>query len=133
MKKNSRVLTEGSIARNIWYLALPMMIGNLFENAFNIVDMIFVGKLGPSAIAAVGMCGIIIYFLFVAIIGIYMGTVALVARFIGAQKKSEAENVAMQSVFLGLFCYAAIVLIGYPLSRSPEVLGPFVDRGNGDW
>jgi putative MATE family efflux protein len=47
-----------------------------------------------------------------------MGTVALVARFIGAKKKSEAENVAVQSLILGLFCYAAIAVIGYP-SASP--------------
>jgi len=118
MKKNSRNLTEGSIVRNIWYLALPMVAGNVLENAFNFIDMIFVGKIGPSAIAAVGMCGIVIYFLFVAIIGIYMGTVALIARFIGAKKKLEAENVAMQSIFLGLFCYATIVTIGYPLAPS---------------
>jgi len=122
--KKKRVLTEGSVVRNIWYLALPMMIGNVFQNAFNVVDMFFVGKLGTSAIAAVGTSGIILYFLFVLIIGVYMGTVALVARFIGAKKKLEAENVAMQSIFLGLFCYAAIAIIGYPLAAPMlRVLG----------
>lgn len=102
MRKSTRDLTEGSVVKNIWHLALPMMVGNLFQNAFNIVDMIFVSKLGASAIAAVTISGVVLGFLFVIIIGIYMGTVALVARFIGAKKKSEAENVAMQSIFLGL-------------------------------
>ena len=59
MRETSKDLTDGSIVRNIWYLALPMMVGNLFQDAFTIVDMIFVGKLGPSAIAAVGMSGTI--------------------------------------------------------------------------
>ncbi len=116
MKKSRRDLTEGGIARNICYLALPTMIGNVLQNAFNIVDMIFVGRLGPSALAAVGMSGIILHFLFVIILGIYMGSVALVARFIGAKKQLEAEKVAMQSVIMGLFCYAFIAIIGYLLA-----------------
>jgi putative MATE family efflux protein len=118
MKKSSRDLTEGSIVRNIWYLALPMMIGNLMQDAFTIVDMIFVGRLGPSALAAVGMSGTIQGMLFTVIFGISMGTIAMVARFIGAKKVSEAENVAIQSILLGLFCYFVIATIGYPLSSS---------------
>ena len=131
MNHSRRDLTEGGIVRNIGHLALPMMIGNVLQNAFSIVDMIFVGRLGPSAIAAVGMSGVVLGFLFVVIIGIYTGTVALVARFIGAKNPSEAENVAMQSLFLGGFCYAAIAIMGYPLAPfilrvlggSEEVVG----------
>ena len=120
MNKARKDLTEGSIIRNIWYLALPTMLGNVLQNAFSIVDMKFVGKLGPSAMAAVGMSGIVLGTLFVVIRGGYMGTVALVARAIGAKNQEEAENVAVQSLFLGLFCYAAIAIIGYPL--APVIL-----------
>lgn len=130
MSMRKRDLTEGSIVRNIWYLALPMMLGSVFQNLFNIVDMKFVGKVSPavdvsakllkeyrnSAVAAVSMSGIVLTTLFVVIIGIYMGTTAMVARFIGAKKQQEAENVAIQSLFLGLFCYVIIVAIGYPLA-----------------
>ncbi|MFC1719404.1 MATE family efflux transporter [Candidatus Poribacteria bacterium] len=115
-----RDLTEGSIVWNILYLALPAMIGSVFQNTFSLVDMWFVGKLGPSAMAAVGMSGLVLGILFVVIIGVYMGTIALVARFIGAKNQAEAENVAVQSLFLGLFCYAAIAIIGYPL--APTIL-----------
>ena len=51
-------LTKGSISKSIWKLALPIMISVVMHNAFNIVDMIFVGRLGPEAIAAVAMGGI---------------------------------------------------------------------------
>jgi len=118
MNKPRRDLTEGSIAKNIWYLALPMMAGNLLQNAFSIVDMKFVGKLGPSAIAAVSISGIVLGILLVVIIGIYMGTTAIVARYIGAKQQAEAENAAMQSLILGGFCYAIIVFAGYPLAAS---------------
>jgi len=90
--------------------------------------MIFVGKLGPSAIAAVGMSGIMTHFLFVIIIGIRTGTVALVARFIGAKRKLEAENVAMQSLFLGLFFYAVLAIVCYPL--APSILKMLGARGD---
>jgi putative MATE family efflux protein len=116
MRGSSRDLTEGSIIRNIWHLALPMMIGTLLQDAFTIVDMIFVGKLGPSAIAAVGMSGTIQGMLFTFIFGISTGTIAMVARFIGARNMLEAENVAIQSILLGIFCYIGIAIIGYPLS-----------------
>ncbi len=116
MRKPTRDLTEGGILRNIWHISLPIMVGNMLQNTFNIVDMIFVGKLGSDAIAAVGMSGVILGILHVAIFGIYMGTTAMVARFIGAKEKAKAENVAMQSVLLGLFCYVVISIVGYALA-----------------
>ena len=116
MRKPTRDLTEGGILRNIWHISLPIVVGNMLQNTFNIVDMIFVGKLGPAAIAAVGMSGVIMGTLYVAIFGIYMGTTAMVARFIGAKEKTKAENVAMQSVILGLFCYVFILIAGYTLA-----------------
>ena len=48
-------LTKGSVSKSVWKLALPIMISVILHNAFNIVDMIFVGRLGPEAIAAVAM------------------------------------------------------------------------------
>jgi putative MATE family efflux protein len=122
MRKPTRDLTEGGILRNIWHISLPIVLGNMLQNTFNIVDMIFVGKLGPAAIAAVGMSGVIMGTLYVAIFGIYMGTTAMVARFIGAKEKTKAENVAMQSVLLGLFCYVFILIAGYTLA-APMLKG----------
>ena len=118
MDKPRRDLTQGSVVRNIWYLALPMMASSILQNTFSIVDMKFVGNLGPSAIAAVSMSGIVMGILFVVIIGIYMGTVALVARFVGAKELEKAESVAMQSLILGAFCYTIVVIICYPLAES---------------
>ena len=118
MDKPRKDLTQGSVIRNIWYLALPMMASSILQNTFSIVDMKFVGKLGPSAIAAVSMSGIVMGILFVVIIGIYMGTIALVARFVGAKQLEKAEDVAMQSLILGAFCYTIVVIICYPLAAS---------------
>ena len=117
MKKISRNLTEGSIVRNLWHLALPMIAGNLLQNAFNVVDMIFVGRLGPDAIAAVGMSGIMLGMIFIVSIGVSTGTVAMVARFIGAQKPDSAECATMQSLIMGIFFSIGLAVIGYPLAE----------------
>ena len=71
------------------HFRLPFL---LLHNTFNIVDMIFVGRLGPAAIAAVSMNGIILGVIWTLIIGISLGTVAMVARFIGARRFEEADE-----------------------------------------
>lgn len=116
VKRSKRELTEGSIAKNVWYLTLPMMVGILLQNTFNIVDMIFVGRLGPAAIAAVSMNGILLGVIWTLIMGISLGTVAMVARFIGARRFEEADNVAMQSLFMGILGSIPITLIGFFLA-----------------
>jgi len=117
MRNNaSRDLTEGSITKNIWYLALPMMVGNVLQDLFNIVDMIFVGKLGPAAIAAVSMSGILLMLVMTVAIGISTGTVALVARHFGAKQQEQAENVAIQAVFVGILSSVVLGVLGYLLA-----------------
>ena len=90
-----RNLTEGSIVKNIWHLALPTIATSALWDLFNIVDMIFVGKLGPPAIAAVSMCGIMMGIIFTIAIGITTGSVALIARFFGANDYENADKVVI--------------------------------------
>jgi putative MATE family efflux protein len=79
-----------------------MVLGNVLQNAFNVVDMIFVGRLGPSAIAAVALCGILMQITWTLLIGVSIGTTAMVARFHGAGQKEKASLTAMQSLTLGI-------------------------------
>ncbi len=111
-----RDLTEGSLIRNIWVLAAPIMIANFLHDAFNLVDMFFVGKLGPAAIAAVSMSGVIMMIVIAMAIGISIGTVAMVSRFIGAKDRENAENVVIQSLFIALFLSIFIAVFGWFLS-----------------
>lgn len=117
IKRSRRLLTEGSIVKNVWHLALPMMVGILLHNTFNIVDMIFVGRLGPAAIAAVSMNGIILGVIWTLIIGISLGTVAMVARSIGARRTEEADNVAMQSLYMAILGSIPVTIAGFFLAE----------------
>jgi len=126
--KHDRELTSGSLSKNIWVLAWPMMIGNVLQTAFNVVDMIFVGKLGPEAIAAVSLSGMILMLIITLIVGIGIGTTAMVARSIGAKKYSLANEVALQSVLFGGI--AALLLAGLGFFFSEALLKIFGAEAN---
>jgi len=129
-----RDLTEGNIIKNIWYLALPTMATSALWDLFNIVDMIFVGKLGPSAIAAVSMCGIMMGMIFALAIGITTGTIALVSRFFGAKDFETADKVVVQTIFLAITASVIIGIGGYllaePIMRLLGAEGEVVDLGS---
>jgi len=106
-------LTKGSIARNIWYLSLPLIIGNVIWGSFDIVDMVFVGKLGPSAIAAVSLGGTILDIIWIAIEGISVGTMAMVARFTGSKEFEKANSVVIQSLLMSFTGGIIIAIVGF--------------------
>ena len=116
--QSKRDLTTGSITRNIWSLAWPMMVGNVLQTAFNVVDMIFVGKLGAEAIAAVSLSGMVLMLIITLIVGISIGTTALVARFIGAKEYSQANEVALQSLLFGGIASFFLAIIGFFFSET---------------
>ena len=110
-------LTEGNTIRSIWTLAFPMMLGNVLQTAFNVVDMIWVGRLGPEAIASVAMSGVVLMVIITLVIGVSTGTQSLIARFIGAKNQANAENVAMQSLIIGAFLSMILAAVGLIFAR----------------
>lgn len=111
-----RDLTAGPLAANIWHLALPLMVSAALQDIFNIVDMMFVGRLGPAALAGVSMGGVVMGLIRMLAMGISTGTVALVSRFVGQKNERAAEDAVGQALFLSLACSAAIALFGWFLS-----------------
>ncbi len=111
-------LTEGNTVKSIWALALPVMLGNILQTAFNVVDMIWVGRLGSEAIAGVAMSGVVLMVIMTFIIGVSTATQSLVARFTGAKNYLGAENVAMQSLIVGAVLSAILATIGLVFGRS---------------
>ncbi|RMF87100.1 MAG: MATE family efflux transporter [Nitrospinota bacterium] len=106
------LLTEGSLLRSVLRLALPMLLGNFLLNTLNIVDMIFVGKLGPAAIAAVSIGGTLEGLIWTVLVGMGMATTAMVSRYVGAREPHVATQAAVQSLFLAVLFSLVIALIG---------------------
>ena len=84
---------NGELRRRLWALAWPAILANIGQTLVNIVDMIMVGQLGSLAIASVGLGGQFSWFLMPLMFAISTGTLALVARFVGARDFGMAERV----------------------------------------
>ncbi len=117
MKNKRGDLTQGNLLKHLINLAVPITCGYILQDAFNIVDMIFVGRLGPAAIAAVGVSGNLLRLIGVFSLGISTGAGILVAQYLGARNYAQAGHVAMQAILLAIFFAIGIAIIGYPLAE----------------
>lgn len=94
--------TQGSIARAILLLSVPMMLEMAMESAFAVVDVYFVSSLGASAVATVGLTESMLTLVYAVGIGLSMGTTALVARRIGEKNPKEAADAAVQAIAVAI-------------------------------
>jgi putative MATE family efflux protein len=110
-------ITEGSIPRHLLRLALPGAFTNLLSNSTVLVDMIWLGRVSPSAIAAVTTF-YYIWFLFALLnqmIG--NGSVALIARTYGAKQYEECRRVIGQTFSFKLIVALVVAAIGLLIQR----------------
>lgn len=101
--------TQISMKKAIFLLAVPMILELVMESVFAVVDIYFVGKLGASAVATVGLTETYLFLLYSIAMGLSMAVTAIVARRIGEKKKEDAGTSAIQSIFLA-------ILISLPFS-----------------
>lgn len=94
--------TAIDLRRAILLLAVPMILELVMESTFAVVDIYFVGKLGPSAVATVGLTETYLYLLYSLGIGLSMAVTAIVARRIGEKKMAVAAISAVQSIWLAV-------------------------------
>ena len=113
--------TRVPLSRAIVLLAIPMMLELVMESTFGLVDIFFVGKLGPAAVATVGLTGSVIILVFAIVMGLSMGTTAMVARRIGEGKPEAAGVTAWQAILAGVIGAAPVSLAGALL--APQMLG----------
>lgn len=100
--------TRGDIGRAILLLAVPMVLEMVLESVFAVTDVFFVGKLGASAVATVGLTESLLTVLYAIAMGLSIGVTAMVARRIGEQNPEAANHVAAQGIIVG-FALAAVV------------------------
>ncbi len=94
--------TRIGVKRAIFLLAVPMILELIMESTFAVVDIYFVGKLGPSAVATVGLTETYLFLLYSIAMGLATAVMAVIARRIGEKKKEEAGRAAIQAIFLAL-------------------------------
>ena len=90
MKKD---LTKGPVTKTMLYFAAPMILGNLLQQGYNIVDTLIVGRfLGADALAAVGSAYSLMTFLNAVMIGLCMGSGTIFSVCFGKQDKQQLKN-----------------------------------------
>lgn len=113
-----RDMTQGSAGKLILTFTVPMLIGNIFQQLYNMVDSIVVGRfVGPNALAAVGTSFPIIFLLVSLIMGLTMGSGIVISQFFGAKQQEKVRRAVSTAVIFQAFCAIAMTGIGLVLSR----------------
>ncbi len=112
--------TEGPIGRAVMLLAVPMVLETVMESVFAVADVFYVSRLGPGAVATVGLTETLITLVYTIAMGLSIGVTATVARRIGEQDPEGAARAAVQAIAVGIVI-AAVLGIGGAVF-APELL-----------
>ena len=131
-RKGNTDLTEGKVWKVIVRFALPLLVGNLLQQFYNITDSIIVGQfLGKEALAAVSASFFIYYFIISLGIGVGSGTTVVISQLFGA-KQYQKVQLAFSSFFIfmlvgGIILSIAGIIFAEPvfrLTNTPEEVIP---------
>lgn len=112
-------MTKGDPVRQIVKFMIPMLIGNVFQQLYNTVDSIVVGKyIGDNALASVGSASPILNLLLVLFMGISVGTGIMVSQYFGARQR-ESLSRAIGTCLTSMFVASLIVMVVGPLVTMP--------------
>lgn len=124
MEKNSisqTRMTEGSIGGKIVSFAVPLFIGNLFQQLYNTADALIVGRLlGNDALAAVSATGTLIFLMISFFEGIAVGAGVVISRYFGAKESEKMQLAIHTNIAFNLVVSVVLTLVGTTL--TPAIL-----------
>ncbi len=114
MKKgNTRVLTEGSPWRHIVALAIPLLLGNIFQASYNLADTVIIGRFaGPEPLAGVGVASPIFNLINALLIGLSVGSSILISQLFGGKKEKELPKAVSTILWISLLLAVILFVIG---------------------
>ena len=119
MRNNNHVtdLTHGNIIHHLISFSIPLMLGNLFQLSYNMVDTIVIGRFaGSVSLAAVGTCDQIMTLLILGVSGVCVGASVLMGHFFGAGDREQLLEEIKTTVTMGLLFSILVLAAGIPLS-----------------
>lgn len=112
-------MTTGNPVKLIIRFMIPMFLGNLFQQFYNVVDSIVAGQfLGVQALAAIGSTGSLMFFVIGWLNGLTSGFAIMVAQCFGAKKEDRMRHYVAMSVYLSV-AFALVMTIGLTLANEP--------------
>ncbi len=120
-KSNIVDMTVGSPVKHILLFALPLFIGNLFQQFYNMVDSLIVGNfVGANALAAVGTCGSMNFLFFSLSSGLAIGIGVIVAQYFGAKDEQNVKITIANSFYVIAIASISVSVIGFIF--CPQIL-----------
>jgi putative MATE family efflux protein len=124
VRGSQRDFTKGSIPRSIFLLAVPMVLELVMESVFAVVDVFVVSRLGPDAVATVGLTESLLVLVYAVAMGVSIGAMALIARRVGEKEPERAARTAVQAIVLAFLLAAPVVVVGVALApRLLQLMG----------
>lgn len=113
MEKRDGLMIQGNIAKQLIMFAIPLLIGNLFQQLYNTVDSVVVGNyIGDSALAAVNSSGPIIDMLVSFFMGLSLGSSVLISNYFGGQDSIKVKKGVHTALALAIVSGILATVIG---------------------
>lgn len=111
-------MTEGNIGKHLLRYSIPLILGNLFQLTYNVVDSVIVGRfIGKEALAAVGTASPVMNLIILGISGICMGASVLMSGFFGAKEEEMVKKELATTLVFGCLFSLAVILLGILFTR----------------
>lgn len=119
MKKNEVNMLSGSIVKGLLSISIPIMIMNVFQNLFSVIDMTMLGNMvDDNAVGAVGASGMLITLVTSLLIGVSSGTSVVVARYIGRGDQECVRKTIGTALVLAVLGGFALMIIGFSFAET---------------
>jgi len=128
-------MTEGNEVSHIIKFTLPMLIGNVFQQFYNLIDSIVVGKyVGANALAAVGACGSLNFLFFSVCMGLSIGIGIIISQYFGAKEEAQVKRSIANGTYVIVASGIIMSILGVVFARQvlqllhtpPEILNDSV-------
>ncbi len=111
-------MTQGNIVKQVLLFSVPLLIGNLLQELYNIVDSIVVGNfVSTNALAAVGSSGVLIRLIVGLFVGISTGSSVVIAQYYGAKDQEKLEKAVHTAMAVTLIGGIALIVLGLIFTR----------------
>ncbi len=112
-------MTEGKISKSIILFALPIFLGNLFQQMYNVVDSWVVGNfVSANALAAVSSSGSLIFLIVGFINGVFVGASVIISQYYGEKNREKLSIAIHTTIAFGLIAGVLVTIVGIFLSPT---------------
>ena len=133
-KKQPIKYTEGKIFSSLANLAWPIILANILQTAYQLIDTFWLGRLGADAVAAVSISFPILFLILSLGAGLTLAGTVIVSQYKGAENQDQVDYSSSQTVFVIFFISVLLAIVGYfsskPLMKligaGPEILSDSV-------